>query len=63
MTSSAMLSNTLDNIHILSPDVKKGYIRSDNAGCFQSTYSIWCVPIFNNNNKNIQISTIYFSDP
>ena len=62
VSSSAILSNTLDNIHILRPDVKKVYIRSVNAGCFHSTYIICCVPIINNN-KNIQISTIDFSGP
>lgn len=63
VTSTAILSNTLDNIHFLRPDVTKVYVRSDNAGCFHSSYSICSVPIINNRIKTIQVNRIDFSDP
>ena len=61
--STAILSNTLENINILKPEVSKVYIRSDNAGCFHSSYGICSVPVINKKIKNLKVNRIDFSDP
>ena len=53
--SSAILTNILDNIQAIRPDISKVYVRSDNAGCYHSSYAICSVPLINRRNKTIKV--------
>ena len=60
--SACILEDTLKYIKDESDEVKKVYVRSDNAGCFHSSYSIATVPIINEK-SSIKIGRVDFSDP
>ncbi|KAK3085974.1 hypothetical protein FSP39_011508, partial [Pinctada imbricata] len=60
--SACILENTLKYIKDESSQIKKVYVRSDNAGCFHSSYSIATVPIINEK-SSVKITRVDFSDP
>lgn len=63
VTSNAMLKDLFRHVHLMNRDINTLYIRSDNAGCYHSSYSILSIPELNDNDYNISIRRMDFSDP
>lgn len=63
VTSNAILKDLFRHVHLMNRDINTLYIRSDNAGCFHSSYSAMSIPELNNNDYNISIRRMDFCDP
>lgn len=63
VTSNAILKDLFRHVHLMNRDINTLYIRSDNAGCFHSSYSVMSIPELNNNDYNISIRRMDFCDP
>lgn len=63
VTSNAILKDLFRHVHLMNRDINTLYIRSDNAGCYHSSYSVMSIPELNNNDYNISIRRMDFCDP
>ncbi|CAC5392031.1 unnamed protein product [Mytilus coruscus] len=62
LTSTSILQDTINHINKENKKIKTLYLRSDNAGCFHSSYSLTTIPMINKKSL-IKIKRVDFSDP
>ncbi|CAC5394513.1 unnamed protein product [Mytilus coruscus] len=62
LTSTSILQDTINHINKENKKIKTLYLRSDNAGCFHSSYSLTTIPMINKQSL-IRIKRVDFSDP
>ncbi|CAC5392922.1 unnamed protein product [Mytilus coruscus] len=62
LTSTSILQDTINHINKENKKIKTLYLRSDNAGCFHSLYSLTTIPMINKKSL-IKIKRVDFSDP
>lgn len=48
VTSIFILKDLFRHVHLMNRDINTLYFRSDNAGCFHSSYSVLSIPELNN---------------
>ncbi|CAC5392036.1 unnamed protein product [Mytilus coruscus] len=63
VTSNAILKDLLHHVNSTNNNVDTLYLRSDNAGCYHSSYGILSVTALNDNPFNITVNRMDFSDP
>ncbi|CAG2243920.1 unnamed protein product [Mytilus edulis] len=63
VTSNAILKDLLHHVNSTNNNVDTLYLRSDNAGCYHSSYGILSVTALNDNPYNIKVNRMDFSDP
>ncbi|CAC5404351.1 unnamed protein product [Mytilus coruscus] len=62
LTSTSILQDTINHINKENKKIKTLSLRSDNAGCFHSSYSLTTIPMINKKSL-IKIKRVDFSDP